>query len=182
MMSADAARDLLVSLGAPPSLLTHVLLVGEAAELLLAELRRLGIAHDGGFVRTAVVFHDAGKILHPGELHRGGGAHEPAGEKLLRQHGVDQALARYCLSHARWAQMPCSLEELLVALADALWRGQRDAALEKHVVEAAGARCGRGFWDLFVSLDNCFESIAADGVARLQRSTVNSPTPGWSEV
>src|SRR5262249_7203073 len=102
MTSTDATRDLLLSLGAPPSLITHVRLVGEAAELILAELRRLRIPHNADFIRAAVVLHDAGKILHPGELHSGGGAHEPAGETLLRAHGVDPALARCCMSHARW--------------------------------------------------------------------------------
>jgi hypothetical protein len=171
MMSIDAAaRDLLIGLGAPPSLVTHVRLVGEAAEALLAELERLGVPLDADFVRAAVVLHDAGKILHPGELHGGGGEHEAAGDVLLRAHGVDPALARCCLSHARWNEMPCSLEELVVALADTLWKGRRNATLEKRVIDATCGRLDQSFWNLFVELDDCFESIAADGAARLLRS------------
>jgi hypothetical protein len=170
MTSIDAARNLLVSLGAPASLVIHVRLVGEAAELLLAELERLGVPHDADFVRAAVVLHDAGKILHPGELHGGGSEHEAAGDMLLRAHGVDPALARCCLSHAQWDRLPCSLEELVVALADTLWKGQRNSTLEKRVIDAICGRLDQSFWNLFVELDDCFESIAADGAARLLRS------------
>jgi hypothetical protein len=170
MMSVDAARNLLVSLGAPPSLVTHVRLVGEAAEALLAEFRRLGVPLDADFVRAAVVLHDAGKILHPGELHGGGSEHEVAGDTLLRAHGVNPALARCCLSHARWDQIPCSPEELVVALADTLWKGRRNATLEKRVIDAICERLDQSFWNLFVELDDCFEAIAADGAMRLLRS------------
>jgi hypothetical protein len=173
MTSIDAARDLLVRLGAPASLITHVHLVGEAAELLLAELARLDVPHDADFVRAAVVLHDAGKILRPGDLHGGGSEHEAAGERLLRSHGVDPALARCCLSHARWDQMPCSLEELVVALADTLWKGRRNETLEKRVIDQVSGRLEQSFWDLFVELDDCFESIAADGAVRLLRSQTN---------
>jgi hypothetical protein len=173
MMSIDAARNLLVSLGALPSLVTHVRLVGEAAEALLAELQRLGVPLDADFVRAAVALHDAGKILHPGELHGGGSEHEAAGDALLRAHGVDPALARCCLSHAQWDRMPCSLEELTVALADTLWKGRRNETLEKQIVDAVSERLGQSFWNLFVELDTCFESIAADGAERLLRSRRN---------
>ena len=83
---------------------------------------------------------------------------------------MDPALARCCLSHARWAEMRCSLEELVVALADTLWKGKRDAELERQVVQAIGQRAGRDFWDVFIDLDTCFEGIAADGAGRLVRS------------
>jgi HD domain len=173
MKSIDEARNLLVKMGAPQSLVTHVRLVGEAADLLLAELQRLGIPHDADFVRVAVVLHDSGKILHPDELDGVGDEHEYAGETLLLAQGVDPALARCCISHARWAQMPCSLEELVVALADTLWKGKRNAVLEKRVIDVISERLGRGFWDLFIELDNSFESIAANGTTRLLRSQMN---------
>ena len=121
-----------------------------------------------------MVLHDAGKILIPGELCGDGAEHEPAGEKLLLAQGLDPALARCCLSHARWASMPCSLEELLVALADSLWKGKRDSALEKQAIQAISDRVGNDFWDLYIELDSCFESIAANGTTRLMRSQMES--------
>jgi hypothetical protein len=74
----------------------------------------------------------------------------------------------------RWAQMPCSLEELTVAPADNLWKGKRNAALEKQVIETIAERLGRGFWDLFIELDGSFEAIAAAGAARLLRSRTDT--------
>jgi hypothetical protein len=170
MKSVDEARSLLAKLSAPQRLLIHIGLVGEAAELLLAELLRLGVGHDADFVRIAVMLHDAGKILQPQELDEGGDEHESAGEALLLAQGVDPAIARCCVSHARWAQMQCSLEELVVALADTLWKGQRNSALEKRVIDLVSKSLGYGVWDLFIELDNSFETIAADGTRRLLRS------------
>jgi hypothetical protein len=62
------------------------------------------------------------------------------------------------------------LEELIVALADTLWKGKRNATLEKRVIELISERLGLAFWDLFLELDNNFESIAANGTTRLLRS------------
>jgi hypothetical protein len=165
-----AARELLVELGAPPRLLRHVELVGEAAELVLGKLGELGIQVSEPLVRAGVVLHDAGKILHPSELEGPGGEHEPAGEALLLERGVAPELARICVSHARWSHMDVSLEELLVALSDKLWKGVRNSELEERVIDAVASRLGKARWDVFVELDTTFEEIAADGASRLERS------------
>jgi hypothetical protein len=51
-----------------------------------------------------------------------------------------------------------------------LWKGKREPALEKKVVENAATLLGLSFWDIFVELDTCFESVAAGGAGRLARS------------
>ena len=168
--SVDEARTMLAKLGAPPRLVRHVVLVGEAAELLVDAMTKLGVPLDAHFVRLGVAFHDAGKIQHLSELAGPGREHEPSGQALLLSAGIDAAVARCCMSHARWADMETSFEELLVALADTLWKGKRNAVLEKRVVEGAAARVGRPFWDLFVPLDTQFEEIAGGGSGRLARS------------
>jgi hypothetical protein len=66
--------------------------------------------------------------------------------------------------------MDCSLEELLVALADKLWKGARHEKLERRVIEGVAGKFGKGVWDVFVELDTGFEEIAAGGAARLERS------------
>jgi len=159
-----------VELGAPPRLQRHVELVGEAADALLAKFADLGIAVRADVVRIGVVLHDAGKILHPDELDGGGDDHEPAGERLLIEHGVTPELARICLSHARWARMPVTIDELLVALADKLWKGVRSSALEELVIDRTAAACRRDRWAHFVEFDTLFEEIAAGGTDRLNRS------------
>src|SRR5262249_27320048 len=143
------AEDLLRRLGAPARLLTHLRLVGEAAEDVIERLQDVGVPFDAQFVRLGVAIHDAGKILHPAELDGAGAQHEPEGERLLVDHGVDPRLARCCMSHARWSTMECSLEELLVALADKLWKGARHEDLERRVIEAVAGKLGKGTWDVF---------------------------------
>jgi hypothetical protein len=170
--SVEDANLLLARLGAPPRLLRHVALVGEAGERLLDRAAALLLPIDPALVRIGIVLHDAGKILVSAELDAPGGEHEPRGERLLLEHGVSPDLARICLSHARWSDMSVSLEELLVALSDKLWKGVRNAQLEERVINEAAKVLRRDRWDLFVELDSLFEDIAADGTARLERSRV----------
>jgi hypothetical protein len=66
--------------------------------------------------------------------------------------------------------MQVTLEELLVALADKLWKGVRKPKLEERVIDLVATSVGKSRWDIFVDLDTCFEAIAADGVDRLERS------------
>jgi hypothetical protein len=169
--SVAEARALLVELAAPERLLRHGELVGEAAALLLEHLRTVGVACDETLVRLGVVLHDAGKIVHRQEFDEPGSQHESAGERLLLAHGVSPDVARMCLSHARWEAMPVSLEELLVALSDKLWKGARKADLEQRVIDRVAAALGKERWDLFIELDTLFEQVAAQGAQRLARST-----------
>jgi HD domain len=168
--TVDEAYPFLQELGAPSQLLLHVKLVGEAAERLIAKLNDLQVQFDAGFVRLGVAFHDVGKILHPQELLAKGNSHEAAGELLLITHGIEPQLARCCRSHSQWQTMDCSFEELCVALADKLWKGSRMAELEERVIQNLAAQCHKDYWVLFVEMDACFESIAAEGDSRLLRS------------
>ncbi len=170
--SVGAAVSLLEQLGAPARLMRQVALVGEAGERLLDKLRKLHLPLDADFVRVGIVLHDAGKIRFPSELEASGADHEPAGQDLLLRNGVSPELARVCLSHARWAAMPVTIEELLVALADKLWKGVRKADLEQRVVDTIAKILQRDRWDLLVELDTLFEDIAAGGSARLERSRI----------
>ncbi len=112
-------------LGAPTRLVRHVELVGEAADALLLAFTRLGVRVDGDFVRVGVVLHDVGKIVYQDELSNPGAKHESAGERLLLERGVSAQIARVCRSHAQWSSLDSSLEELIIALADKLWKGVR---------------------------------------------------------
>lgn len=157
-------------LGASPQLVQHVKLVGEAAEMLIFQFQKVGIAFDADLIRSGVIFHDVGKILHPSELIEKGDKHEMAGELLLLSRGVDPKIARCCRSHGQWQKIECSFEELVVALADKLWKGQRITELENKTVSKAAARCNKDYWDLFIVLDGEFAKVALEGDLRLSRS------------
>ena len=162
----------LADIGAPARLLRHAELVGEAAEDLLTGLIALSVPLDRDFVRVGVVLHDAGKAIHREELDGPGSSHEPTGERLLLERGATNDVARVCRPHAQWRDVAETLEELVIALADKLWKGARVTELEELVIGRAAAAAGRDRWDLFAQLDTVFESIAAGADGRLSRSSL----------
>lgn len=164
------ALHLVRSLGASPRLIRHVQLVGKAADLLLAAFHREGIPIDPTRVQIGVVLHDVGKIAFPIELDEPGHAHEEAGEAMLLAAGVGPSLARICVAHARWSLPGLAFEELVVALADKLWKGKRETALEELVIDRAALIGQRDRWEVFASLDETFEAIADRASDRLERS------------
>ncbi|WP_091790101.1 HD domain-containing protein [Paraburkholderia steynii] len=165
----DAYR-LLRSLAAPARLIRHVELVGEAGDALIGNLLARGIHFDAQLVECGIAIHDVGKILFPAELDGPGSSHESAGERLLLEKGVDPRIAHCCVSHAAWAGNDVTFEERLIALADKLWKGKREDALELLVIDSVAERAGCTRWDLFAEFDSLFEDIAAGAADRLERS------------
>lgn len=173
MASIDStceAYDLLRKMGAPEHLVTHACLVEEVAQLLLYDLKMLGVQVDDNLVRIGAILHDVGKITQPGELSGPGSHHEGEGKSLLLRKGIESRIARCCVSHGNWRTMECTLEELLVSLADNLWKGKRIYDLELLVIDAVSSLLGRERWDVYPLLDSAFEKVASDGHERLQRS------------
>jgi len=166
------ALALLREVGAPPRLYRHAELVGEAADLLLAGLKRFGVKIDEDYVRVGATIHDVGKSLHTSELFGPGNNHEADGERLLLAHGATREVARVCRSHAQWDTVAQTLEELLIALSDKLWKGVRVAKLEELVVDRVAESLRKDRWDCFTELDGLFEDVAATADGRLARSDV----------
>jgi hypothetical protein len=169
--NAPQALALLAQLGAPSHLVRHHELVIEAAEILIRELRRsFRVQFDAQQVLVGAALHDAGKIKHPREMSVPGHAHEHDGEQMLLAHGVAPHVARFCWTHAAWMQPDMKLEDLLVAAADKLWKGKREAELEQRLVEALAASSGLPAWEAFSRADEIFAEVAANGDERLERS------------
>ncbi|MDR4505192.1 MAG: HD domain-containing protein [Candidatus Scalindua sp.] len=163
------ALKLLSNLGAPPRLIAHLKLVGEAAEELIDLLKKLNLNLDYQFIKIGTALHDAGKTVHQSELSEKGNLHEPEGEKLLLENNIPPSLARVCQSHARYNEMECTLEELVIALSDKLWKGERVESLEQIIIEKIANKSGADKWDIYIKLDSCFENIARKGDDRLRR-------------
>jgi putative nucleotidyltransferase with HDIG domain len=166
----NEALLLLNKLGATPRLVHHGQTVGGAADAVMDRLQSLGVNCDAQLIEMGAMLHDAGKIQYPQELSQPGTLHEQAGEALLLSHGVQPEVARFCISHAQWNLPGVSLEERVVALADKLWKGKREADLELIVIDEVAARLGGSRWDVFEALDNTFENIAASRAERLELS------------
>jgi len=163
----DAAR-LCKVLVAPPLLVRHLTLVHAAAVELLDGLAAEfpGVDVDRYAVLFGAATHDLGKSLHPDELTGPGSQHEDDGPGLLEQQGVSPTLARFALSHGRWREVD-DLEDLLVALADNVWRGRRLDDLEAKVMAVLAAMIGLEPWAVWMKLDGVCEEIASRGEVRL---------------
>jgi len=163
------AYELLTTLVAPDRPVRHAKLVDEATGRLLLEFQGLGVACDVTIVELGAVLHDCGNSSFCRIL-RTRIVHEQPGEALLVAHGVQPEIARCCVSHAAWDSAEVSLEERTVALADKLWKGKREAALELAIIEEVAVRLGASRWDVFERLDTAFEELAAGGAERVEGS------------
>jgi len=167
-LPAEAAR-LLGALPAQPRLVAHLRLVHDVAASLTAALD--GSHPELVFDRAAVLFgaatHDVGKVVHPEELTGPGSAHEPAGQALLLAHDVPDRLARFAGTHGTWTAPDRTIEDLLVSLADKIWKGQRVTGLEDLVVDRLAAATGQPRWQAFLGLDEILAELATAAEHRL---------------
>ncbi len=186
------ALALLAALGASPPLIRHHELVLEAAIALTDGLaRRLGARFDAAEVQIGAALHDVGKLLAPRELGEPGSSHEQLGRSLLIERGVPEHLARFCVTHGAWrgptphtslgpsaegrvaeTRSTLALEDLLVALADKLWKGRRVEVLEDAVLTRLAYQVDQARWRVFEISDGIYAEIAAGGPERLARSWV----------
>jgi hypothetical protein len=167
------ALAILAELGASPWLVRHHELVLEAAVLLCDRIQLdFRTSFERELVLAGAALHDAGKVVHPEETRLPGHEHEAAGERLLLDHGVPAAVARFCVTHAAWDVRDASLEDLLVALADKLWKGKREEDLENRVGSVIAREANLEAWAAFDKLDAICETIAAGGPERLARSNI----------
>lgn len=163
------ARLLLETLQAPPRLAAHLRAVHDVACQLTDWLRPHcpGLAFDQEAVAFGAAIHDIGKVVHPDELSGPGSAHEQAGYELLLAQGVEDHLARFARTHATWTAADVGTEDLLVSLADKVWKAKRVAELEQLVTERLAAAAGQEPWEAFMALDDALDRIAAGADARL---------------
>lgn len=169
-LSVDETYALLSRLEAPPRLIRHAELVSEAAEMLISHFSNIGLEFDALLVRLGCILHDVGKTLHPEELEIEGTQHTTAGYQLLIEHGIDPQIADFCISHEHWQTDSPSIETLMVALADKLWKGKRHTELETATIQQVSTLIGLNPWTIFMKMDAIFETIADTATTRLSRS------------
>lgn len=156
------ARELLETLSAPPRLGAHLRVVHDVA-LSLTALASERVSFDAAAVLFGAATHDIGKVRHPAELSGPGSAHEPAGRALLLAHGVPGDLARFAGTHGSWSAPDVTGEDLLVSLADKVWKAKRVPELEERVVAWLGGTA----WETFMALDDELSRIASGADSRL---------------
>lgn len=163
------AIALLEELEAPPRLAAHLRLVHEVAGHLTewVTANHPAVRFDRVAVLFGAAIHDIGKTIHVAELSGPGSLHEQAGYELLVAQGVDEHLARFARSHASWGAADVGVEDLLVSLADKIWKAKRVTELEQLVVDHLAAASGQEPWETFMVLDDELDRIAADADRRL---------------
>ena len=173
------AEALFDELHAPARLYAHCLLVHDTAADLLDRLLtdHHGLPVDADSVLFGASVHDIGKTVHPEELTGPGHRHEEAGRRLLLDRGVPGELARFCATHGDWAAADRTLEDLLVTLADKVWKGARVGDLETLVARRIGAAADLPAWEVFASLDDHLTALAEDADRRLAHQNSHPLTP-----
>lgn len=168
-LPADMER-LLGQLQVCPRLAVHLALVHDAAfEIVTGLAQRFpDLKFDHLAVLCGAATHDVGKVLYPNELTGPGHRHEDDGPALLEQHGVDSHLARFARTHGAWDKEQLEVEDLLVALADTVWKGQRIETLEALIVTQIAEAIDKAQWEVFSTLDEIVTVIAEKGGERLE--------------
>jgi hypothetical protein len=175
VLPPEAAR-LCEELRAPPLLVRHLTLVHDAAVELLDGLAAAftGLALDRDAILFGAATHDLGKVLHPQELTGPGHQHEDDGPALLEGHGVPSRLARFTQTHGRWKET-ADLEDLIVTLADSVWRGRRVEELEAKVADILATATGLEPWLAWSKVDAVCEKIASRSSDRLAFQAGTTP-------
>ena len=138
------AEELLLRLDAPPRLAAHLRAVHDVA-WQLADWFTDRLPLDRPAVLFGAATHDIGKIIHVEELSGPGHQHEPAGRDLLLANGIEPELARFAASHASWTAPGITAEELVVSLADKIWKDNpRESRSPAHRMHEFGRTELRG--------------------------------------
>jgi hypothetical protein len=175
----DQVELLLRRLDMPPRLAAHLRAVHDVAYRLVDLLSRRypGVRIDREAVIYGAATHDIGKSVRTGELSGPGSAHEEIGYRLLLDHGVAERLARFARTHAEWAGADVTFEDLLVSLADKVWKGRREPELEQLIVDHLAAASRQEPWEAYMALDDILGELAEDADQRLAFQSRHPMTP-----
>ncbi|WP_226900675.1 phosphohydrolase [Nonomuraea phyllanthi] len=165
----DHIADLLSDLGSPQRLAAHLRAVHDVAHELVewVEGRYLALSFDREAVLFGAATHDVGQAVHVSELSGPGSAHEDTGQALLLSRGVCPDLARFAATHASWTRSDAGLEDLLVSLADKIWKNKRVPDLEDLIVARLSEATGQPAWEEFIALDEVLSRIGDRADERL---------------
>jgi hypothetical protein len=163
------AVNLLRLLDAPPRLAAHLRAVHDVACQLtdLLTRRHPNLTFDRSAVLFGAATHDIGKVIHVDELSGPGSAHEQAGHALLLTHRVPERLARFARTHGSCTEPEITVEDLLVSLADKIWKAKRVTDLETLVIDRLAVATGVEHWQAFTDLDDILDQLATGADQRL---------------
>jgi putative nucleotidyltransferase with HDIG domain len=162
---------LLQQLQAPPRLIAHLTLVHDVAHTLIAKVDAAwpNLEYDRTAVLIGAATHDIGKAIKLEELVAPGKEHEGIGIEILRKAGFPEKYARFAWTHGgETREAAPTLEDLLVRIADTIWKGIRNETLEKRLCTVLSERGNEKTWEVFIKLDDIICDITATSDERLQ--------------
>lgn len=165
-----AVIALLEQANAPERLIRHLRIVHDVATTITIKLAEQWpqLSFDQEVVLFGAATHDFGKIMYPAELDNPGTEHEKVGAKLLMDYGIASEFARFAYTHGRWHQkQKITLEDLLVALADTVWKGKRNEKLEMSICKYISKTTHQSSWQVFMQLDDLLTNIADSAGERI---------------
>ena len=152
----------------PQRLYAHLRIVHDVANKLLEEINRTwgSLNINKNLVLFGAATHDIGKTIYTNELSEAGHKHEQAGLQLLLSLGISEEKSKFAASHSSWSENS-ALEELLVSLADKIWKGNRVQDLEDLLIERISTETKTERWKTFSLLDSIIDDITKDADKRL---------------
>lgn len=89
------------------------------------------------------------------------------GYKILIDYGIKENLARFTITHGNWKNENLKIENLIVSLADKIWKRQRIDKLEEKVIAEISILTNIYYWTVYLKIDNIIPQIINDSDERL---------------
>lgn len=161
--------EILIELNAPERLKKHLVIVHSTAHKLIRLLKNEWeiIIFEEELVLFGAAIHDIGKTIVIKELYEKGKKHEIVGKEVLSNLGFSERKSRFAYTHGNWEQENLTLEDLLVSLADKIWKGKRLEKLEEKITTIIAANVGLDYWDVYVQFDKILEKLSYGADNRL---------------
>ena len=155
-------EELLEILDSPLRLKRHLGIVHTTAVEILTQLKTAwpNLEINRELILFGAATHDIGKTEITDELYESGKLHELAGMRILLNHGFTNEQSRFALTHGNWQDESLKIEDLLVALSDKIWKGNRIDDLEKLVGQKLSSILNCDYWDVYVKLDSILSQVA----------------------
>ncbi len=167
-LPSDIQR-ILDDLHCPALLVRHLILVYNVGLLLTKKIQlefpNVTLLEEEIVFGTAT--HDIGKISFKKELSEKGKQHEQAGFETLIAYGINEKMARFTKTHGNWEQENIKIEDLIVALADKIWKGKRIDSLEEKLIKEISTGINSEYWTVYSKMDSIISEICLGADARL---------------
>lgn len=160
---------LIEELDSPERLKKHLQIVYSTAHRLVTLIKQewVSIAINEQLILFGAGTHDIGKTEIKIELFESGKEHEIVGKQILLKKGFSEEEARFAFTHGNWQKENLTLEDLLVSLADKIWKGKRIQELEEKVGLLISENIKTDYWVIYEKLDKIIEQISVGADKRL---------------